>query len=149
MFSISNTTINSEELRKKMFNASAGAFVCFEGWVRNHNEGKEVLLLEYEAYEKLAINEAKKIFEEAKSKFDIYDIICVHRVGSLEIGDIAVWVGVNSAHRGASFDACEYIIDNIKVRLPIWKKEHYIDGNSGWVNCEQCSKAGEFHKHSH
>lgn len=149
MFNISNNPINSEELRKKMSNFSAGAFVCFEGWVRNYNEGKEVLLLEYEAYEKLALNEANKIFDEAKNKFDIYDIVCVHRIGSLEIGDIAVWVGVNSAHRGASFDACEYVIDNIKVRLPIWKKEHYIDGNSGWVNCEQCSQAGEFHKHSH
>jgi len=139
MFYISSEKINPNELREKLINKSAGAFVCFEGWVRDHNEGKEVVALDYEAYEELAINEAKKIINEAKEKFKVFDIICVHRVGNLKLEDIAVWVGVNSKHRKESFLACEYVINQIKIRLPIWKKEYYINGDSGWVNCENCS----------
>lgn len=144
MFYISSEKINPSQLRDKMINKSAGAFVCFEGWVRDHNEGKEVTALDYEAYQELAIKEADKIINEAKEKFKVFDIICVHRVGNLKLEDIAVWVGVNSKHRKASFLACEYVIDEIKVRLPIWKKEYYLDGDSGWVNCENCNK----HSHS-
>ena len=66
---------------------------------------------------------------------------CVHRTGMLDIGDCAVWVGVSSPHRDEAFRACRYIIDQIKVRLPIWKKEYYEDGHSGWVNCERCARA--------
>ena len=78
--------------------------------------------------------------DEARRKFAIVDAICIHRVGTLEIGDIAVWVGVTAAHRGAAFDACRYIIDEVKARVPIWKKEHYTGGDSGWVNCEATPK---------
>ncbi|MFN8671879.1 MAG: molybdenum cofactor biosynthesis protein MoaE [Candidatus Sericytochromatia bacterium] len=145
MFFISDISINEHELKNKIKNPSAGGFVCFEGWVRNLNEGKEVLKLEYEAYESLAKKEAEKIIAEAKEKFDILDILAVHRVGLLELEDIAVWIGVNAKHRKAAFKACEYLIDNIKIRLPIWKKEYYLDGDSGWVNCEACSN----HNHSH
>jgi molybdopterin/thiamine biosynthesis adenylyltransferase/rhodanese-related sulfurtransferase len=74
---------------------------------------------------------------------------CVHRVGSLAIGDLAVWVGVSSAHRGEAFAACRYIIDEVKHRVPIWKKEHYTDGDSGWVNCERCAAAAHQHEHEH
>lgn len=143
MFKISDTFIEPSKLRDYLNNPSAGAFVIFEGIVRNHNEGKEVLQLEYEAYEKMCEKEAEKIFKEAKNLYKIFEIVCIHRVGLLEIGDIAVWLGVNSAHRGDSFKACEYIINQIKTRLPIWKKEYYTSGDSGWVNCEECSK----HKH--
>ena len=67
---------------------------------------------------------------------------CVHRVGLLELGECAVWIGVASPHRDEAFKACRYIIDEIKVRLPIWKKEHYVNGDSGWVNCERCAAHG-------
>jgi molybdopterin synthase catalytic subunit len=100
-----------------------------------------VLRLEYEAYEPLAVSEAQKIFAEAKQKFPYLQAHCVHRTGLLEIGDCAVWVGVSSPHRDEAFRACRFIIDEVKVRLPIWKKEHYADGNSGWVNCERCAQA--------
>jgi len=86
----------------------------------------------------LAVNEAGKIIAEARSRFDIYDALCVHRAGRLEIGDIAVWVGVTAAHRRDAFQAAQFIIDEIKTRLPIWKKETYTDGSSGWVNCAKC-----------
>ena len=71
---------------------------------------------------------------DAGEKFDILGTKCVHRVGPLEIGDMAVWAGATAAHRKQAFLACEYIIDQIKSRVPIWKKEYYMDGDSGWVN---------------
>ena len=84
--------------------------------------------------------EGEKVIAEARAKFAILHAHCVHRTGMLEIGECAVWVGVSSAHRDEAFIACRYIIDQVKVRLPIWKKEHYADGNSGWVNCERCAE---------
>ena len=135
-FSFSNTPIDSSALHNALRHDTAGGFVAFEGWVRNHNEGQAVLRLEYEAFAELAQKEGQIIIDEALSKFAIVQAACVHRVGLLEIGDMAVWVGVSAAHRGAAFDACRYIIDEVKQRVPIWKKEHYANGDSGWVNCE-------------
>jgi molybdopterin synthase catalytic subunit len=132
---ISSAAIDPDALKARLSTASAGACVCFEGWVRNHNDGEPVTALEYETHEPLAIKEGEKVLAEARARFAIEFVACVHRVGLLEIGDCAVWVGVSSAHRGAAFDACRYVIDEIKQRLPIWKKEHYASGASGWVNC--------------
>lgn len=141
MFTLSEVEIDSSNA--KMANPAAGAIVSFEGWVRNHNEGKEVKSLEYEAYPELANKEGNRIITEAKEKFDILDSFCEHRTGHLQIGEVAVIVMVTAKHREAAFDACRYIIDEVKSRVPIWKKEHYVDGDSGWVRCEHC--AG--HKH--
>jgi len=137
MFRVSNLPIDADLLSKELINSSAGAFVCFEGRVRNHNEGDEVTSLEYEVYEGLAVKEAGRIEEEAKEKFDILEVVGVHRQGHLEIGDIAVWIGVIAAHRGPAFLACHYVIDEIKHRLPVWKKEHYKHKESKWVNCSE------------
>ena len=142
MITITNEAIEPEVLRSKLFDPAAGAYCGFEGWVRNLNEGQTVLRLEYEAYAPLAISEGEKIIAEARQQFPHLHAYCVHREGLLEIGDCAVWVGVCSPHRDEAFQACRYIIDQVKIRLPIWKKEHYVDGNSGWVNCERCSQAG-------
>ncbi|MFA6211112.1 MAG: molybdenum cofactor biosynthesis protein MoaE [Candidatus Obscuribacterales bacterium] len=135
VFKFAHTTIDTSALKATMENPLAGALVCFEGVVRNHNEGHEVVTLEYEAYETLAGAEAQKILEEARQQFALIAAICVHRTGLLSIGEPAVFVGVTSAHRDAAFQGCRYIIDEIKTRLPIWKKETYRDGSSGWVNC--------------
>ena len=139
MFSMSDQPIDVEALRIRMQDPAAGGFVVFEGWVRNENEGQTVERLEYEAYEPLAVKEGDKVIAEAQEKFPHLQALCVHRSGMLEIGDCAVWVGVAAPHRDEAFKACRYIIDEIKVRLPIWKKEHYVSGNSGWVNCERCA----------
>jgi molybdopterin synthase catalytic subunit len=136
MFSISETSIDATKLKENFSNSHAGAFVSFEGWVRDHNEGKEVLTLEYEAYDQLCNNEAQAIFAEVREKFGVIEVCCVHRTGALKIGELAVWVGVSSAHRGDAFAACRYLIDEIKSRLPIWKKETYLNGTTGWVNCQ-------------
>ena len=140
MINITTTPIDPTALKQSIANDAAGAIVIFEGWVRNHNEGKPVDALEYSAYEALCNNEATIIFEEATSKFDILDIVGTHRIGKLNIGEVAVFVGVTSKHRKAAFEACEYVIDELKVRLPIWKKEYYTTGESEWINCKQCSQ---------
>ena len=139
MFLLSPTPLQKLILKNKLTSPKSGAVATFEGLVRNHNDGKKVIALEYEAFDKLALNEADKVFKEAKSKFDVLEVKCFHRVGKLSIGEIAVWVAVSAAHRGSAFAACRYIIDEIKTRLPIWKKEYYTSGDSGWVNCGQCS----------
>jgi len=136
--------IEPDVLRRELFEPAAGGFCALEGWVRNENEGHAVLRLEYEAYEPLAVTEGENILAEAARKFPHLQAHCVHRTGLLEIGECAVWVGVSSAHRDEAFRACRYIIDEVKHRLPIWKKEHYVDGHSGWVNCERCAE----HAHS-
>jgi len=139
VISISDENIAVEELREQMADAGAGGLCVFEGWIRNQNEGRAVERLEYEVYEPLAVSEGQKVLAEAQQMFPHLHAVCVHRSGSLAIGDCAVWVGVSAPHRDEAFKACRYIIDQIKVRLPIWKKEHYVDGDSGWVNCERCA----------
>ena len=142
MIRLTEQAIDPAALREALFDPAAGAYCGFEGWIRNHNDGHQVLRLEYEAYEPLVISEGQAVIGEAQRKFPHLHAHCVHRVGLLEIGECAVWVGVSSAHRDEAFQACRYIIDQLKVRLPIWKKEHYVDGHSGWVNCERCAAAG-------
>ena len=143
-FSFSQSALLPELYRAELQDPAAGGYASFEGWVRNHNEGLAVRRLEYEAFESLAIKEGERIMLEAVERFGVLRAACIHRVGSLEIGDLAVWVGVSSRHRGEAFAACRYIIDEVKHRVPIWKKEHYINGDSGWVNCERCA----VHAHS-
>jgi molybdopterin synthase catalytic subunit len=142
LIEISSSPISPSDLQASLTDPAAGGYCAFEGWVRNENEGHTVERLEYEAYEPLAIAEGEKVLAEARERFGILGARCVHRVGMLELGDCAVWIGVASKHRDEAFKACRYIIDEIKVRLPIWKKEHYTDGNSGWVNCERCAQHG-------
>src|SRR5882757_158440 len=138
-FSFTREKINESELRRQLQDPAAGGYASFEGWVRNHNEGLPVRHLEYEAFEPLAIKEGERIVAEAIKRFGIEHAACVHRIGDLAIGEMAVWVGVSARHRAEAFLACRYIIDEVKHRVPIWKKEHYENGDSGWVNCERCA----------
>ncbi len=144
-FTLSPEPFDPEALKRNLLDPAAGACVTFEGWVRNENEGRKVLRLEYESYEAMAVKEGDKVIAEAREKFPLISALCVHRIGLLEIGDIAVWVGVSSGHRGEAFDACRYIIDEVKHRAPVWKKELYVDGDSGWVRCEACAVPGHTH----
>jgi molybdopterin synthase catalytic subunit len=145
-FRFTQTAIDTESARRELQDLGSGGYVSFEGWVRDQNEGQEVTRLEYEAFQELAVKEGDRIVAEALRRFPVKHALCIHRVGSLDLGDMAVWVGVSSAHRGEAFDACRYIIDEVKHRLPIWKQEHYRSGNSGWVNCERCAVEPQ---HSH
>lgn len=134
-FQLTTTPIDLAALQCALADPRAGACATFEGWVRDHNDGRPVRSLEYEAYPLLAEKEGARILAEAHEKFAIIEAVCVHRTGHLQIGEMAVWVGVSAAHRGAAFDACRYLIDETKARVPIWKKEHYADGASEWINC--------------
>lgn len=139
MFSIQTTPLDPAALRAAVLDPAAGGFCSFEGWVRDHHQGRAVDHLEYEAYVPLAEKEGRRILDEARSRFDILHAACVHRVGAIGIGDLAVAVAVSAAHRDAAFTACRYIIDEVKGRVPIWKKEHFADGTSGWVRCDHCA----------
>jgi len=148
-FRFSKTALNPEQYRALLEDPACGGYSSFEGWVRDNNEGKRVLRLEYEAFEELGVKEGERIVAEAMQRFGVRRAACVHRVGELAIGELAVWVGVSAGHRAEAFDACRYIIDEVKHRVPIWKKEHYEDGDSGWVNCERCAEAAHDHGHDH
>lgn len=136
MFQLSDKPLDFQSYLSQLRHSSNGAFVSFEGWVRDTHNGKCVTQLEYEALAPLCEGEAQKIFHEVQAQFYISHCVCLHRVGRLAVGEMSVWVGVSSVHRDEAFKGCRYIIDEIKKRLPIWKKEVFIDGTSIWVNCQ-------------
>src|SRR3954465_552279 len=109
-----------------------GAVASFFGIVRNHQEGREVLRLEYSAYEPMVEAECARIVSEAHERWDVA-VALVHRVGELEIGDTAVAIAAASAHRDEAFLACRYVIEEVKRRVPIWKREFFADGTVEWV----------------
>nr|WP_298130164.1 molybdenum cofactor biosynthesis protein MoaE [uncultured Pseudoxanthomonas sp.] len=133
-FLLSDEPLDIASLRAQVLDPRAGGYASFEGWVRDHHGGRAVDGLDYEAYAVLAEREGERILAEAKARFDVIEAGCAHRVGTLAIGDLAVWVGVSAAHRGAAFDACRYIIDEVKLRVPIWKREHYREGDADWLH---------------
>jgi molybdopterin synthase catalytic subunit len=139
-FAITSAAIDPVALKLSLEAERAGACVTFEGWVRNLNEGEAVDALEYETHAAIAGTEGEAVIAEALARFPVIAAYGVHRVGKLVIGECAVWVGVSAEHRGAAFDACRYIIDEVKHRLPIWKKEHYQKGATAWINCATQAK---------
>ncbi len=147
MFNITNKKINHSLEASELYTPAAGGLVFFEGRVRNHNNGLKVDSLEYQCYESMAIKEGEKILERATQKFDIHFAKCLHRHGHLSLGDIAIWVGVSSSHRKEAFLACEYIVDEVKATVPIWKKEYYADKPAVWVECHRCQKNHQYDDH--
>ncbi len=131
LFQLSESPLEVSALAASLVDSHAGAFVSFEGRVRDTTENRVVVGLEYEAYEKLCRTEGTAVVREALP--GVIAARCVHRVGRLSVGEVAVWVGVIAGHREEAFRACRRIIDEVKLRVPIWKKEHYADGSSGWV----------------
>lgn len=138
MFAITDQPISPQEQKARLQSLKAGAYVEFEGRVRNHSHGREVRRLDYEAYHELAVSEGRALLQDAIEQFDILDAAAVHRVGTLALGEVAVWIGVVAAHRADAFRACAFCIDEVKGRLPIWKKETYAEGEATWINgCER------------
>lgn len=144
MFRFVRTTISGEILRSSLCHPGAGGVVIFEGRVRNQHRGRSVLFLEYEAYELLAEKEGLAILEEVRERYDILEVLCVHQIGKVELGEVAVWIGVTAVHRASAFEACSFVIDEIKHRLPIWKKEWYEHGAAAWVNCLEEARHSPF-----
>ncbi|MEN9306738.1 MAG: hypothetical protein RL173_670 [Fibrobacterota bacterium] len=151
-FSLSTDDLDTAALQALLRDPYCGGFASFEGWVRDHHEGKPVLRLAYDAYPALCVKEGTRILMQAVEKFGVHKAAAVHRVGPLEIGGVAVWIGVSSAHRREALAACEWIIDEIKISLPVWKKEFFADGTHEWVRCDACAQGhdhGDTHAHHH
>ncbi len=134
MFSLTDQPISPRDLRGAVAGDGTGAVVLFEGVVRNINDGRTVVRLDYEGVPELAVHAFRDIANEAGEQFGITGAAGIHRTGNLVPGDIAVCIAVGASHRGAAFDACRYIIDQTKHRLPVWKKEWYEDGTSAWIH---------------
>jgi molybdopterin synthase catalytic subunit len=122
---------------------AAGGVVTFAGTVRNHNKGRQVLYLEYEAYPEMALAQLQRIAETIRQRWPVHRVVLIHRTGRLAIGDAAVFVGVSSSHRHTAFDACRYGIDAIKAEVPIWKREVFVGGEV-WVD-DCCSSGAHDH----
>jgi molybdopterin synthase catalytic subunit len=112
-----------------------GAAVIFDGVVRDNTRGRRTLYLEYESYEAMALKQMESLAAEARTRFGVRSASIIHRLGRLEIGETSVLIVVASAHRGAAFDACRWLIDTLKKTVPIWKKEYFEDG-AVWADGE-------------
>jgi molybdopterin synthase catalytic subunit len=135
MLKIVCTPIDLDEVLRSVKSPEAGAIDIFIGTTRNHSNGKEVLSLEYEVYEPMALKLMEAIVAEAHRRWTINRIAIVHRVGKVEIGEASVIVGVSAPHRREAFEACRYAIDALKKDVPIWKKEFFADGEI-WVGSQ-------------
>lgn len=134
MFAIVTQPIDVSALAEHVRTDACGAVVTFAGVVRQHSDDdRPVTGLSYEVHDAMAIAEFETIASEARARFGDCEIAVLHRKGDLRIGEVAVAVAVASVHRSLAFDACEYVIDELKARAPIWKKEHYVDGASEWI----------------
>lgn len=142
MYRITSEPIDVATLERSVRTDACGGVVTFTGVVRERSDDdRAVTGLSYEAHEQMALAEFARIAGEAKERFGACEIAIVHRTGELRIGDVAVAVVVACAHRGAAFDACEYAIDELKARAPIWKKEHYADGGESVWKENDCNAA--------
>lgn len=134
MFELTHQIITPNTLRTQHFNTHTGAQVTFEGIVRmDKHAGKEVTSLLYIADEPSCMFEGKKIITEATEQFSLTNAVCVQRIGMVPAGESAIWIGTLSTHRDEAFQGCRYIIEEIKKRLLIWKKEYFTDQTSQWV----------------
>ena len=136
MFEIVEEPIEPSRLVAAVGRADAGAIATFIGTTRDHNSGRRVTRLEYEAYPEMALREMRRIGDEAISRFGAVAIAIVHRIGVVEIGEVSVAIAVSAAHRDAAFTACRFAIDRLKEIVPIWKKEHY-EGGEVWIGAQQ------------
>jgi MoaE-MoaD fusion protein len=131
-FELTTTPLNIGEIARRIVPVECGATVTLDGYVRQFTKGRETLYLVYEAYETMALKEMEKLITQAHERFEISHIGIVHRLGKLEIGETSVVISVASPHRRAAFEACEWLIKELKRTVPIWKKEVYANGEI-WI----------------
>jgi molybdopterin synthase catalytic subunit len=127
--------ISVESVARRIIPSDCGATVTLDGYVRQFTSDRETLYLVYEAYDEMALKEMKKLIDAARQRFEISHVGIVHRLGRLEIGETSVVISVAAPHRKAAFEACEWLIRELKRTVPIWKKEVYADGEH-WVEGE-------------
>lgn len=137
MFDITDQPLSLEPLVSAVTRSSSGAVASFLGVVREQTRGRQVLYLEYEAYQEMAIPKMREIADEIRRKWKVDEIAMVHRIGHLEIGEASVAIAVSAPHRHQALAACAYAIDRLKETVPIWKKEVWTDGEE-WVGPGTC-----------
>ena len=135
MFRVTNQALQLQELVDFVTDPEAGAIATFIGTTRNHNEGRKVIALDYEAYPEMAEKELVRLGAEAKKKWPICRMAIVHRIGPVQITEPSVMIAVSAAHREAAFAACRFAIEEIKKTVPIWKKEVY-EGGAIWIGTQ-------------
>jgi molybdopterin synthase catalytic subunit len=135
VIALTRERIDAEKLVAAAKRGEDGAVVVFDGIVRNNTRGRQTVHLDYEAYEEMALKQMKELAEEALDKFGVRQVTLVHRLGRLAVGETSVLIVVASAHRGAAFEACRWVIDTLKKTVPIWKKETFVDG-AVWADGE-------------
>lgn len=140
MIKITDKSIDVQKVINTASSLGAGAVNVFIGTVRDNANGKNVVWLEYEAYESMAVAEIRKIIDDASHRWHLLGWAVSHRIGTLKPGEVSVVVAVSSPHRRESFEACQYIIDTLKEKAPIWKKEHFQDGEE-WVSARPRSES--------
>jgi len=130
---LASEPLNLEPLIGSVLSPERGAVATFLGVVRNHHAGRAVVELTYEAYGPMAEAECGRILGEAESRWPVR-VALQHRIGILGVGDCAVAIAVAGGHRAEAFEACRYVIEELKSRVPIWKRERYADGSEAWVD---------------
>jgi molybdopterin synthase catalytic subunit len=125
---LTHSVIDSEAISNAIKTGADGAVTVFDGIVRNNTRGRQTLYLDYSAYDAMALQQMKSLAADAVERFGVRDVAMVHRLGRLEVGETSILIAVASAHRGAAFDACRWLIDTLKQQVPIWKKEVFVDG---------------------
>jgi molybdopterin synthase catalytic subunit len=138
MIQITEKAIDVQQVIAAASNSGAGAVNVFIGTVRDHAQGEKVVQLEYETYETMAVAETQKILDEAARRWPILATAISHRIGILKPGEVAVVVAISTPHRKESFEACQYVIDTLKEKVPIWKKEVFA-GGAEWINSKKPS----------
>jgi molybdopterin synthase catalytic subunit len=132
MIKITKEDFSQEQIIEQIKNTKTGCIVCFQGVVRDNSKGKEVDRMKIEVYEDMALKELETIREEAIKKFGVHKISVIHRYGDLNVKDDIVFIAVSAGHRAEAFDACRYVIEELKIRVPLWKKEYTSEGQV-WV----------------
>lgn len=135
MYEIVSHPIDIAAVTAAVGDPATGAIVTFVGTTRDHNDGRRVTQLEYEAYPDMAVAEMRKIGDSAQQRWPIARVAIVHRVGVVAIGEASVVIAVSSGHRRAAFEACHFAIDRLKEVVPIWKKEHF-EGGEIWIGSQ-------------
>lgn len=133
MFRVTSEPLDVQQVHNLVKKPTDGAVVTFDGIVRNNFDGRPVRHLEYEAYASMAEKKMAEIAKEVRDKFAVGQVAMVHRVGRLEIGESSILIAVAAPHRQPAFEACSYAMDRVKQEVPVWKKEHFIDGEAHWV----------------
>ena len=143
MVDLVEVQIDTQSLLQRVKSPNAGATVLFVGTTRRYTNNRETKSLDYECYEQMARRQLQQLETTARSNWELCDCCIVHRLGNVPIGEASVAVAVSSAHRKCAFEAGEWLIDELKKSVPIWKKERWADGTSEWVHPGVDTPAGE------